>query len=390
MNKPIVPARCLVYAPFSFNGRGPAESCTSIVEGFAPQDLHTELHLGRARQPLPKHITVNSSLPAFARHVPWRFVSAIARSRLDAQFLTALGVADPNNTVAYFWPDPPAYLVRYARTRGIPTVREMINTACATSGPILDAAYARLSLLPAHSVSPEKIMQETNELALYDYVFASNPEVEDSLGRLGIPRSRILSTSFGWKPGRFERASAPSPHHQGVRAIFVGTIGVRKGVPELLKAWRRSRVDGELVLAGAIEKSIANLVQEHVEKGGVRHLGFVSNLGSLYRSSDFFVFPTLEEGGPQVTYEAAGCGLPIITTPMGAARLVETGQTGIVVSSANISELTDAIRLMAARADLRTRYGRAARERAADFDYKQVGAQRCRILREIVAARMDQ
>ena len=57
-------------------------------------------------------------------------------------------------------------------------------------------------------------------------------------------------------------------------------------------------------------------------------IDFVADVRALYRTADVFVFPSLEEGGPQVTYEACGCGLPVITTPMGAAESARQNQEG--------------------------------------------------------------
>ncbi len=65
-------------------------------------------------------------------------------------------------------------------------MRELVNTACATSGPILNQAYARLGLPPSHTVTEDKIETETRELRAYDYFFAPNAEVEKSLADLGF------------------------------------------------------------------------------------------------------------------------------------------------------------------------------------------------------------
>lgn len=372
----------LVYAPFSFTGRGPAESCAAILSGFAPMSVTTELFAARVRATVAGHVRVHQSLPTASRRLPWRLVAAQALRRLDDDFARALERADPAHTIAYFWPDPPVQLVCRARERGIVTVREMINSACATSGPLLDAAYAGLGLPPTHGVTPAKIAVETAELQAYDYVFASNPEVEESLRRLDL-EARILSTSFGWSPRRLgtSPAQAAPPAH-GVRMVFVGSLSVRKGIPELLAAWQEADVDGELVLAGQVTAEVAGLVDQHVRGGRVRAIGYVEDVGAVLASADVFVFPTREEGGPQVTYEAAALGLPVITTPMGAARLVETGVTGIIVEAGSVSQLTEAIRQLADRRDLRRVYGENARKRADDFVYDKVGAQRCRLLLE--------
>ncbi|WP_375422891.1 glycosyltransferase [uncultured Friedmanniella sp.] len=368
-----------MYSPFSFNGQGPGESCAEIVAGFPPQLMSTHLYGARFRRRLPAHVELHPSLPLTHTHVPWSLVAERAEKQLVLDFRRALGTADPRNSVAYFWPDPPVALVQAARERGIPTVREMINTARAYSGPILDGAYGRLGLGPTDAAEPEKVVAETEELRLYDRYFASNPEVEKSLVGLGVRPEQILSTTFGWTPSKLT-----PPHHVRVapclRFLFVGSVSVRKGVPELLEAWSRAGVDGELVLAGRIAPELRSMVAAHERKGSVQAIGFRRDVAALFHSADVFVFPTLEEGGPQVTYEAAGCGLPVITTPMGAARLIESERNGLVVEPGSVAQLADAISSLAGQPELRTEYGAEARRGAQRFAYEVVAADRCRQL----------
>lgn len=377
--------RCLVYAPYSFSGRGPAESCAQIAASMTAGGIEPQVHLGRLRTPLPHRVGVKAPLSVIAGRVPWRLVEGPALRRLETQFRRAVDAVDPATTVAWFWPGSPVEAVAHARDRGLLTVREMVNSPMAASGPILDAAYARAGLPPTHGVTTEAIADETAELPLYDYIFASNPEVERGLAALGVPRERVLPTSFGWSPARF--AGTDSIPRSGFRAVFVGSIGVRKGVVDLLRAWERADVDGELLLVGRVDPTIADLVDEHVAAGRIRLYGYAANPAAVYRGSDLFVFPTLEEGGPQVTYEAAGCGLAVITTPMGAARLVQDGRTGIVVNPGDPDALAVAIRTLADDAVTRRAYGDAARAAAADFAYSLVGARRGAQLMQILRER---
>lgn len=372
--------RCLVYAPYSFSGRGPAESCAQIAGGMAKAGVVPEVYAGRRRTPLPDGVQVHEPFPGLARRLPWRPVEDVALHRLEGQFRRALSRVDPRSTVAHFWPGTPSRLVVEARERGIVTVREMINSACATSGPILDEAYSRLGMEPTHGVTAEVIAGETEELKLYDYHFASNPEVERSLLALGTRPGQVLPTTFGWRPERFA-GSRPIGRTAGFRAVFVGRIGVRKGVPELLEAWASLDIDGELVLVGAVDDEIAALVEAATRSGRVRLWGYADNPGSIYAGSDAFVFPTLEEGGPQVTYEAAGCGLPVVTTPMGAARLVADRRTGLVVAPSSPDAIAAALRTLAEDDETRSSYAAAARAAAADFTYDRVGARRAELLR---------
>jgi glycosyltransferase involved in cell wall biosynthesis len=137
-----------------------------------------------------------------------------------------------------------------------------------------------------------------------------------------------------------------------------------------------SGVDGELLMVGDVEPAIRDLVIQGTRVANIRLLGFVSELGSLYDSSDVFVFPTLEEGGPQVTYEAAGRGLPVVTTPMGSARLVEDGRNGFIVQPYDIEGLARSIRRLFRDRPLRQRLASQAAADAQDFAYERVGVSR--------------
>lgn len=373
----------LVYAPYSFSGRGPAESCARIVAGAATTGLRARVYAGRMRVRITGAGKVVEPLGPLGRVAPWPKIERAALALLEDRFLSEVERFDPRHTILHVWPGTPERVIRAAREAGIIVVREMINTTCAVSRPLLEAAYARIGLPPSHSVSEAAVAGENAELALVDFVFASNPEVEQSLLQVGVPEERILPTTFGWEPRKYGAALEVRRESESeLRALFLGRVGVRKGVPELLDAWAASNVPGELVLAGPVDAEIEHLLGRSPR--GVRVVGAVSDPTPLYAAANTFVFPTLEEGGPQVTYEAAGCGLPVITTPMGAARLVVTGRNGIVVPPASPDALAAAL-VRLADPELRRRLGEVARADASQFVYRAVGARRADQLRRVLA-----
>jgi glycosyltransferase involved in cell wall biosynthesis len=257
----------------------------------------------------------------------------------------------------------------------------MINTYQGAAKAILDRAYSRSGIPANHNITQTRIDQEREELSIYDYVCAPSPLVETSLREADVAAERVIPTSFGWSPRRFEASgSHTSPVNCGprnfIRALFVGSVSVRKGIPELLRAWSASKIKGELVLVGNVESAIQPLVDQAVEGGSVKVVPFTPHVGAYYRSCDMFVFPTVEEGAPQVIFEAAGCGLPIITTPMGAARLVRGGSNGIVVPEGNVDELAAAITALAENPDLRRQFSARVRNDACEFTYDRLGRDR--------------
>jgi len=384
---PAKPMQCIVLLPHSYAGRGPAETCVQILRAFPDCNIETTLFVLRARKPVDSGIKLVEGAGPLLRRLPFRYMQAAATRQLYRKFARAIDKALPG-TIVWFWPDSPISLVKRAKERGLTTVRELINSPVAHAKPILDKAYRNIGLEPGHGITDSSVSSENEELFLYDYLFASNPEVETALVALGLPVSRILSTSFGWDRSRFSSSFSDQTSAEDdrlFRVCFVGLMNVRKGLPVLIQAWQMAGISGELLLAGSIEPALQPMVDAAITQGSVKHVGHVSDVASLYRKCDAFVFPTLEEGGPQVTYEAASCGLPVITTPMGAARLVEDGTTGLVVPAGNVQALADAMRRLEADRKLSIKYGLAARQAAETFEYGNVGRERAELLRRAIS-----
>lgn len=382
---------CLTYCSLSYAGVGWPQTCVSILEGFSGGPLRPLLALPRARAPLPSSIESVFGLAPPASALPWRYVAGIGSVMLERRFIELLDRADPASTIAYLWPGAPIRVLEHARSRGIVTIREMINSFQGTAKSILDEAYRQARLPIAHTITSAAVEAERRELERFDWICAPSPLVESSLLEAGIARGKIIPTSFGWSPARFaaeQKGGRPAARTRGpVRFLFIGLIGVRKGVPDLLNAWKRSGQPGTLTLVGDIERPVAPLVEEARRSGAVEVLPFTRDVGSLFRSHDILVFPTHEEGAPQVVFEAGGCGLPVITTPMGAARLVKDGSNGIVVPAGSPDALAAAIISLAADFGRQRQFSQRIAADARAFTYDKLGAARAGLFVERLALR---
>ncbi|HEY6630836.1 MAG TPA: glycosyltransferase family 4 protein [Rhizobiaceae bacterium] len=359
-----------------------------MLRNFRSAGLAPVLVVPRVTKPLPASVSVLESLPFPFSKLPWQIAGARGIKRLNRLFEQQIALADPATTAAYFWPGSPPALIKRAKEAGILTIGQMINTFQGTAKKILDRSYGRLALPSGCTISQRDIDFEICELSLYDFVFAPNPEVERSLHEAGVEAQRIISTSFGWSPSRYAKSNGIQDSQRPLRFLFVGTAGVRKGVPTLLQAWKNARIAGELVIVGHVEAAIQDWMTAAMQDSSVRHVAFTEDVGAFYRCADIFVFPTIEEGGPQVTLEAGGCGLPVITTPMGAARLVEHDVNGLIVQTENVDALTEAMVRMAGNADLRAKFSQRIERDAARFTYDEVSASHARTIVGLLQARM--
>jgi glycosyltransferase involved in cell wall biosynthesis len=206
--------------------------------------------------------------------------------------------------------------------------------------------------------------------------------VAASMVENGGPEEKLVATSYGWSPARF-KAERKERRGEKMTAIFVGTVCVRKGAHLLVEAWREAGVEGRLLLAGRIESP---LKADRLQGPGVELLGHTNRVPEWMAESDIFAFPTLEEGGPLVTYEAAAMGMAILTTPMGAGAIVRDGIEGIVLEPQDRAGWADAFRRLASDDGLRRRLGEAARVRAQEFTWDKVAENRLRALKERMGA----
>lgn len=379
----------LVYCPLPYNGKGPAESCVNILQNFPSNDFQKFLITPRATCRIDSSIVLTQAIPFPLCYLPWRMIAAKATPYLEQEFWKCIQSAkEKKNTglIAHFFPSPSLSLLRRLRAENCLIIREMINSFRGTAKAILDEAYDRVGLKPNHGITETSIEEERKELELYDFVFAANSLVESSLLEAGVDSRRIISTAFGWSPARFPRRGLKSPSSE-FTALFVGSICVRKGVLDLLSAWKRSNVKGKLLLVGKIEEVIRPLLQPYVADSSIVFLDYTQSIEVFYRSADIFVFPTLEEGGPQVTYEAAGCGLPVITTPMGAGRIIKHGMNGLIVRAHDVESLADAIKLLATSTDAREHMAKQAALDAQQFTYEKIGEERAEQIKTLVDQR---
>ncbi|WP_162327352.1 glycosyltransferase family 4 protein [Synechocystis sp. CACIAM 05] len=158
-----------------------------------------------------------------------------------------------------------------------------------------------------------------------DYLLVNSDFVKETIIKNSqITQDKIFVIPMGIDIEKFS-PKTENKKSSKFRAIFVGTIGFRKGVLYLLSTWKKLNLqNAELVLVGAIERDIKPLLSQF--DGLFCHVPHVpfSQIVEFYHSSDVFVFPSLAEGSALVVYEAMACGLPIITTPNSGSIVRDT------------------------------------------------------------------
>ena len=156
------------------------------------------------------------------------------------------------------------------------------------------------------------------------------------------------------------------------RFLFIGALGKRKGVYDIITSSKQAEVEFKVDLIGAEDRTNdLKRIKELIEKDQLDksvNLIISEKLAlddkvKYFTESQVFLFPTYNENFPLVIIEAACAGIPIISTPVGALPEFFTHMDNIYfIEPGNVEELQEAIKFMQTNASERERLGKAARK----------------------------
>jgi glycosyltransferase involved in cell wall biosynthesis len=178
------------------------------------------------------------------------------------------------------------------------------------------------------------------------------------------PRARIEivpNATLAPSPPPGDRPAAAAAH-----ILFLGEIGPRKGVPELVAALAALPRDGAwratLAGNGAVDQTRGDVARLGLaEKVTVRGWAGPQDVERLLRDADVLVLPSHHENLPMSVIEGMAYGLAVVTTPVGAVPdIIVSGETGLLCPPGDPLSLAEALRTVVSDPGLRKRLGRAA------------------------------
>lgn len=210
---------------------------------------------------------------------------------------------------------------------------------------------------------------------------AVSPQIVSEWTSNRVPLNRIHMIPNGVDTALFAPANAEEKFllreklnlpPAAIIAIYTGRLVSYKGLPLLLKVWNEIRLRHEntiLLLAGTGGLDIHNCeaqLRDYVTSAGLEKkvwfLGSVQNIPEYLRAADLFVFPTENDAFPSSLIEAMSCGLPIVTTPVGAIRtIIDHQESGLIVQPGNRQQLYEALVALISDKTLAARLGQGGR-----------------------------
>jgi glycosyltransferase involved in cell wall biosynthesis len=222
--------------------------------------------------------------------------------------------------LVHTWPSGALATLRAARALGIPTVLERPNAHTRFAYEIVRREGERMGVaLPRgheHGYDEKALKREEEEFQAADRLLCPSDFVLKTFREEGFGSVKLMLHAYGFDENVFYPDHRQPDPSRRLTAIFVGDNGLRKGLHHALQAWRGSRVskNGRFLVVGDLPKDYSYKIRSLLDHPTVEVLGHRSDVAELYRASDIFVLPTLEEGSPLSCLEALGSGcVPVVS-----------------------------------------------------------------------------
>jgi glycosyltransferase involved in cell wall biosynthesis len=199
------------------------------------------------------------------------------------------------------------------------------------------------------------------EYELATLVVVLSEKAAESFRAANFPDEKLFYLPRGVDTERFKPGTRPPIF----RAIFSGALIERKGIHHLLEAWHRLNLqDAELWLLGSVHDEAKPYLKKFGREN-VRVLGFKRDLENYLNQGSVYVFPSRLEGSAKTIYEAAACGLPMITTRE-AGDVVRDGVEGIIVQPGDVNAIAAAVEHLYRHPEIVASMSAAARQRVVE------------------------
>jgi glycosyltransferase involved in cell wall biosynthesis len=201
-----------------------------------------------------------------------------------------------------------------------------------------------------------------------DTIIALSDQWKKDLSRIsGNPRIRVI-----YNPTMMQEpflANECMPPKTKVNFLFMGRLGKRKGVYDIIESARQIRAENikiSLYGDGEIE-NVKTMIAANGVEDKVQVCGWIngSRKDQAFRNANVLILPSYSEGFPISVLEAMAYGIPVVATDVGGiAECIEDGVNGYLIKPGDCETLAKCIERLAASSVLRARMGKSGHEKA--------------------------
>lgn len=224
-------------------------------------------------------------------------------------------VADQGAKVFIGYETCSLHCLRAAKRAGLVTVVESPQAHPDFLNRLLATGAENLSIRPPEvDTDPRMAARRNEEYSLADFFFVYSKVHARSFDEFGFKTIEKFETPLWADPSLWPYSSRCKQRGLPLKVLFVGSVGLRKGIPWLLKAAEELGSQIELTILGGVEPDMTPFISNMPKN--VRHVGSQprSKLVEYYASADLFVLPSLLDTFGYVAMEAMMSGLPTIVS----------------------------------------------------------------------------
>src|SRR5438270_1403477 len=361
--------RCLLYSIFARVGG--SSLATAAFEPLLAR--HGGGFLGRAIAYDNRQSEIPARLIYSLRWHPVRLISFLDRpyyygaKKKYLDWIASRHLATGRYDLFHSWSGDCLRSLKVAKQRGIPSIVE-IPTWHRDGGkekilrPKMPAPTEHRSLFEKWK---NRLLLERKrfirEYELADLLLVLSEKAAKTFRVRGFPEEKLFYLPRGVDVERFKPVARPAKF----RAVFAGALIKRKGIQHVLEAWHRLNLpDAELWLIGFVHDEAKPFLNQFW-RDNIRVVGFVRDPENYLNQGTLHIFPSQWEGSAKVTYEAAACGLPQITTRE-AGDVVRNGIEGIIVKPGDVDAVATALEHLYRHPEIVERMSSAARRRVVE------------------------
>ncbi len=217
--------------------------------------------------------------------------------------------------------------------------------------------------LSAPPVDPRIVAREEAEYEEADCITVPSSFSARTFLEQGVPAHKVKQLSYGVNLSAFYPSGQPAAGAMDI--LFVGVGDLRKGVPDLLRAYQLLQHPRKsLSFAGAFSPRMVQHMRDlGLWSDDIQLLGQLSwpELRERMSRSHVLTLPSIEEGFGLVMPQALACGCPVIATDhTGAPDLYTDGEAGFILPIRRPDLLADRLQQLADEPLLRERMAQAA------------------------------
>lgn len=258
--------------------------------------------------------------------------------------LAARHIGRSDVTITWAWAG--LQTIKNIKAKGGLAIVEECGSCNVYQNRVLEEEYRSLGLAFNHRTPDFIVERELEEVRRADYILCPSNYVARSFDGLGLGAEKFKIIPYGANLDLFY----PKPvENKPFSILFVGTVGVRKGLVYLFRALEllNERHPVNCTIIGRVEEQFSSIFQRYAHL--FTHIPRVDHhqISDYYNQASVFVFPSLDEGMAYVQLEAMACGLPVICTfNSGGDSVIEDGRDGFLVGVRDPQAIADKIEFL--------------------------------------------